>query len=117
MISCGETYLITLYKRKPNSAYEYEQIPALAFYGRPARPLERNYYSIQRGVSGGMDETYIFASTLPAQVEVGDQVEFMGKRKTVQSVGVYYEATRVVNASIMNPEKLVERAPKGITIR
>ncbi len=117
MISYGETYLIALYKRKANTSYEYDEKPLLTFYGRPAKPIERNYYSIQQGVSGGLDETFIFASNLPTQVEVGDQVEFMGRRKTVQSVGVYLESTRVINASIMKPEKLIERAPKGITIQ
>lgn len=117
MISCGETYPIALFKHKENSAYEYEEKPLLTFYGRPARPVERNFYSIQQGINGGVDETFIFASTLPAQVEVGDKVFFMGKYRTVQSVGVYLEATRVVNASVMNPEKLIERAPKGITLQ
>lgn len=117
MISRGETYLLTLYKRKKNSAYETEETPLLTFYGRPAKPVERNFYAIQQGVSNGVDEVFIYASTLPAQVSVGDKVFYMGKYWTIQSVGVYLEATRVVNASIMNPEKLMARAPKGLTLR
>lgn len=117
MVTRGETYIFVLYKRKKNSSYEYEDTPKLMFKGRPAKPIERNGYAIQSGVMGGIDDAYIISSNLPSEVSVGDRVFYLGKFWQVTSIGVYYESLRVVNASIMSAEKLMESAPKGITLK
>lgn len=117
LVTRGETYDLALYKRDKNSSFSAEQVPDLTFKGRPAQNLEKNFYSIRSGVTGGMDEIYIFATHLPAEVSVGDRVFYLGKLWQVSSIGVYLEATRVVNASIMDSKKLMEKAPKGLTLR
>lgn len=117
IVSRGETYNLWLFKRVPNSSYEYEDTASLCFKGRPARNSERNYYSIQKGFANGVDEVYIFSSHLPAEVAVGDRVFYLGKFWSVSSVGVYFEEARVVNASVMDSEKLIDKAPKGITLK
>lgn len=113
----GETYDLALYKREKNSAFETKAVPDLLFKGRPARPMEKSIYSLRNGVTTGTDEVYVYCSNLPAQVSVGDRVFYMGKYWQVTSVGVYFENTRVVNASIMSPQVLMDNAPKGITLR
>lgn len=117
MLSRGEVYTLVLYKRKKNTSYEYEDVPKLTFKGRIAKPIERNFYDIQSGVTGNSDEVYIFSSNLPNEVEVGDRVYHLGKFWTVSSVGVYLEQTRCVNASVFDPKKLIEMSPKGITLK
>lgn len=117
LVSRGETYTLTLYKRTKNSEYEADRLPDCTFKGRPAQPIEKNFYSIRNGVTSGTDEVYIYSSHLPTIVSVGDKVFYMGKFWQVGSIGVYLEATRVVNASIMDSKKLMEKAPKGLTLR
>lgn len=117
MVSRGEVYTLTLYKRKKNSSYEYEDVPALSFKGRPAKNLERNFYTIQSGITNGVDEIYIFSSSLPIEVSVGDRVFYLGKFWSVSSVGVYLEQGRFVNAGIMDAKKVIEKAPKGFTLK
>ncbi len=117
MVSRGEAYTLTLYKRKKNSAYEYEDKPLCTFKGRPAKSMEKNSYSIQSGVIGGADDIFVFATQLPADVVAGDRVLYLGKYWSVSSVGVYLEELRMVNASIMDDKKLMEMAPKGLTLK
>lgn len=117
MVSRGEIYTLSLYKRKKNSAYEYEEKPVCVFKGRPARNVEKGSYAVQNGVMNGMDDTFIFATTLPTDVSVGDRVLYLGKFWQVSSVGVYLEELRLVNASIMDDRKLMEKAPKGLTLK
>lgn len=117
MVSRGEIYTLTLYKRKKNSAYEYEDVPKCTFHGRPAKNVEKNSYALQNGVMNGIDDTFIFATKLPTDVSVGDRVYYLGKFWSVSSVGVYLEELRMVNASIMDDKKLMERAPKGLTLK
>lgn len=117
MVSRGEIYTLELYKRKKNSAYEYEERPKCVFKGRPAKNVEKGSYSVQNGVMNGTEDTFIFATTLPTEVTAGDRVFYLGKFWQVSSVGVYLEELRLVNASIMDDKKLMEKAPKGLTLK
>lgn len=117
MVSRGEIYTLTLFKRKKNSAYEYEDTAKCVFKGRPAKNVEKTSYALQNGVLNGIDDTFVFATQLPAEVSVGDRVYYLGKFWSVSSVGVYLEEMRMVNASIMDDRKLMERAPKGLTLK
>lgn len=112
-----ETYIIKLYKRIPNSAYEYERTPSATFRGRPMNQVEQKEFRIQKGVNGGSDSCYIKVSNLPNIVKDGDKVEFMGKIWTVKSVGYIFDQARIVNASCLSEEQLVARCPKGINVQ
>jgi len=117
MVSRGETFLLELFKRKKNSDYEYEDAPCAWFKGRPAQALEKNSYAIQRGITNGNDEMYVFATNIPVEVSVGDRIRFLGKMWSVSSVGVYIEEARYVNAEIMDAGKLLASCPKGLTLK
>lgn len=117
LVTRGENYTLSVFKLKPNSSYEYEDMPSFCFKGRPARTMERNFYTIQSGVTNGVDEVFIFASNVPKELKVGDKVLYLAKYWTISSIGVYLEESRLVNADIMNPQKLMERAPKGFTLK
>ena len=117
MVSSGETWLLTLYKRKKNSQYEYEDTPLLTFYGRPTKAYEQTLYTVQTGVTNGADDTYVFSSNLPVEVSVGDRVLFLGKMWSVGSTGVYLEEGRYVNASVLDPDFILKNCPKGITLK
>lgn len=113
----NEHYELELTKRKLNSAYEWEDAPSCIFKGRPANQIEKKNYRVQKGVNGNTDSTYIYATNLPSEVNPGDQIKFMGKVWTVQSVGYYFDAARFVNPSILSEEQIVEQSPKGINIQ
>ena len=112
----GESIEFLLYKRKENSAYEWEEAPAVSFQGRVANDIERKQYRIQQGVNGSSESVYIIASNLPIELRVGDQIEYLGKKSTIQNTGYYLNQSRIVNFKVMNHEYIISRCPKGIVI-
>lgn len=114
--SVGENYRIEIYKRISNTAYEWEKEPSLICYGKPATQVEIKKYRIQKGVNSSTDSNYVKCSNLPDIVKDGDQVIYLGKRWTIESVGYFYEENGIINARIMSDEYLAKRCPKGITI-
>ena len=117
LVNSGETYEIKYYKRKENSPYLYENIPDGTFKCRPAGTLEKRTYRMQSGVDTGTDSNYIYATRMPKDIKDGDRVEFLGKMWTVSSVGYYLDQSRIVNASVLSEEQIIERCPKGLTIQ
>lgn len=113
----NEHYTLELIKRIKNSAYEWESAPAIIFKGRPANQIEKKNYRIQKGVNGNTDSTYVYATNLPEEVDVGDQVNFMGKTWTVQSIGYYFDSSRLINSSCLSEKQIVERCPKGLNLQ
>lgn len=113
----NETYELEVIKRVKNSAYEYEEAPTIRFKGRPANTMEKRNYRILKGVNGNSDSQFIFATNLPEIVDIGDQIKFLGKIWSVQSVGYYFDANRIANAGAFNEEQIVARSPKGINIQ
>ena len=117
MVVNNERYKFIVYKRKPNTPYEWEQAPTLAFRGRPANQYERKQYRIQQGVNGNTDSIFVISSNLPKDVKPKDQVEFMGKKWTVASVGYYFDEARFVNPAIMSEEHIAAKCPKGLNLQ
>lgn len=112
-----EKYELELYKRIKNSDYEWEKAPLLTFKGRPASQVEVKKYRVQKGVNGNTDSVFVKTTNLPNEVSVGDKVKFLGKIWSVQSIGYYFEEARLVNPSIFDEERLIERCPKGINLQ
>ena len=113
----NEHYELKLYKRDKNSAYTWEGAPTLIFKGRPASNVEKKNYRIQKGVNGNTDSTFVYASNLPEEVDIGDTIAFLGKEWTVMSVGYYYNAALFVNPACLSEEQIVERCPKGLNLQ
>lgn len=113
----NEKYELKLIKRKENSAYEYEKAPCCTFKGRPANQIEKKNFRIIKGVNGGTDSTFVYATNLPEVVNVNDQVIFLDKVWTIMSVGYYFDAALFVNPSCLNEEQIIKRCPKGINIQ
>jgi len=113
----NEHYLLNLTKRKPNSKYEYEDAPCCTFRGRPASQVEKKNYRVMKGVNGNTDSTFVYVSNLPNTVDVGDQVNFMGKIWQVLSIGYYFDAARFVNPSCLSEEQIMARCPKGLNLQ
>ena len=113
----GENYRMELWKRKENSAYEWEDAPSLVFYGRPAGKVEKKRYRIQKGVEGSSDSVYVVCTNMPSEVKNGDKVHYMGKEWTVESVGYFFDENLVVNPRIMSDEYIAERCPKGMALQ
>lgn len=112
----NETYTLELYKRIENSAYEYEEHPTIIFKGRPANNAEKRNYRVLKGVESSEHSVFVFCSNLPENVQIGDRIKFQGAISTVQSIGYYYNESRLVNASIMSDEYIIKRCPKGMTL-
>ncbi len=112
-----ERFTLKLYKRIENSAYEWEEAPAVIFRGRPANQIEIRNYRIQQGVNGNTDSVFIKASNLPADLKPYDRIEFMGKFWTVMSTGYYYDSARFVNPGAFSNEYIASRCPKGINLQ
>ena len=112
-----EKYELEAYKRKKNSAYEYEDRPFIVFKGRPANQMEVKRYRIQKGVNGNTDSTFVKATNLPSEVSVGDKVKFLGKIWSVMSIGYFFDEARFVNPACLSEEQIVERCPKGLNLQ
>lgn len=113
----NERYEFKCYKRQKNSKYEYEPQPSFIFKGRPANTLERKNYRIQKGVNGGSDSQFVYSTNLPDNVDIGDRIEYLGKVWTVQSVGYYFDASRIANPMAFSEKQIINRCPKGINIQ
>lgn len=112
-----ENYEVELYKRNPNSPYTYQTTPDLTFKARPASQMEKKVYRIIKGVNGGSDSTFLVSSNLPKEVADGDRVRFLGKIWTVQSTGYYFDQARIINASCLSENQIINRCPKGLNIQ
>lgn len=113
----NEKYEYKVFKRKPNSPYEWEKEPVVTFRGRPASQLEIKQYRIQKGVNGGTDSVFVICSNLPSEIEEKDKVVFLGKEWTVASVGYYFDKNRIVNPALFSDEYIANRCPKGINLQ
>ncbi len=110
----NEKDIIELYKRVENSPYEFED-KCVFFKGRPASPVEKKTYRVQTGVNSNQDSTYLLASNCP-EIKPKDKIKFRGKFWTVESIGYYYDNSRIINSGAFNEDYLAKRCPKGITI-
>ena len=106
-----------VYKRISNSAYEYEKTPCIIFRCRLASSIEKKKYRVMKGVNATTDSTFLYATNLPySELKDGDKIELLGKIWTVESVGYYFEQSKVVNSGVMNDQYLFQKCPKGVTI-
>ena len=112
-----ENYEFDVYKRINNTAYEWEHFPSIQFKGRPANRQEVKTYRILQGVNGNSDSCYIITSNLPETIKPKDQVFFLGKMWTVESVGYYYDSNLIVNPRILSNEAIISKCPKGINLQ
>lgn len=113
-----ETLTFQIFKRLPNSAYEYEDKPSITFRGKFANDLEKSNYRIQTGVNGNQDSLFIYSSNLPIKdLKVGDMVLVMGEKRYIQSIGYYYSQNRIVNYSLFSEQYIAEKSPKGINVQ
>ena len=112
-----EKYELKLFKRKENTSYEWEETPRIIFNGRPANQLEKKNYRIQKGVNGNTDSIFVKATNLPEDVSVADQIKFLGKTWTIQSIGYYFDAALFINPAVLSEEQIIERCPKGLNLQ
>ena len=56
------------------------------------------------------------ASNLPQDVKPKDMVIFNGDEYTVESIGFFYDDSRIINNHVMSSAYIEERCPKGITL-
>lgn len=116
MLVTNERYILKLYKRIPNSAYEYEDVPCAEFKGRPANQYEKRKFRIQQGVQGNNDSVYVVCSNLPKEIKPEDKIEFLGKTWTVTSIGYYFDQNKIVNPAIFDENYISNKCPKGIAL-
>lgn len=112
----GETIEFKLYHRKENSPYEWEESPALIFFGRMANNLEKKQYRIQQGVNGSNESVYVLSSNLPSEVRVGDKIKYLNKETNIVNIGYYINNSRIVNYKCMSSKYILSRSPKGIVL-
>ena len=115
-VAIGETDRIEVFRHKENDEYNYEDKPYCIFYAKAASPQQKRDYRIQKGVVGNNDSIYLIATRLPAEINPTDRIVYLGKIWTVTSVGYYVNKSGVVNRRIFNPEYIIKRSPKGITL-
>ena len=113
----GETYTAKVYKRVKDSDYQWEDTPYCTFKCRPASQMEKKKYRIQKGVNGNTDSIFLYATNLPDDISIKDKVKFMGKEWTLESTGYYFDASHIVNASILTEEQIIARCPKGVNLQ
>jgi len=116
LTATGEVYEFSVYRRLENSDYEWESTPSITFYGKPANSVEKRNYRLMQGVNTSNDSVFIMATNLPTTLQIRDKVQFLGKTWTIESIGYYFDANRLVNARIMSNEYIMARSPKGITL-
>lgn len=113
-----ETLNIQVFKRLPNSAYEYETTPSITFKAKLANDLEKNQYRIQTGVNGNQDSLFLLSSNMPMEdLKVGDMVLVLGEKRYIQSIGYYFSQNKIVNLSLFNEKYIMQKSPKGINIQ
>ena len=117
MVTNNERWVYKVFKRVPNSPYEWDREVSFTFKGRPASQQEKRIYRIQQGVNGGSDSLFVYATNIPNEIDVGDKIIFQKKEWEVKSVGYYYDASRFVNPNLMNEEYIAKKCPKGINIQ
>lgn len=118
MITVGnERYTYSVYKRIPNSAYEYETVPSITFRGRPASQLEKKNYRITQGQNGSTNSIFVISSNLPQDLKPNDRVEFLGKTWLIINIGYYFDESRFVNAGVFSNEYIQKRCPKGLSLQ
>lgn len=101
---------------KENSAFEEKEFTNYVFRCRPASPREKKEYRITKGVIGVEESQYIISSNIPEEIKPGDKVVFLGKPMIVTSVGYYFDQTRIISPNKLDPEYIMAKCPKGITI-
>lgn len=112
----NETHELLLIPRLNNSAYEMDKTKQISFRGKIAGTLEKKAYRLLTGVNTSTDSIFIMSSSLPDEIKDGDMCYFLGKKWTVESVGYYYDQTLIINASLFDPEYIIAKCPKGITL-
>lgn len=117
IVTNDERYELKVYKRRDNSAYDYENVDVIAFRGRPASQTEIKTYRIQKGVNGNTDSVFIKSSNLPVEIKPGDQVTFLGKIWLVQSIGYYYDQALIINPACLSDAQIADRCPKGLNLQ
>lgn len=113
----GETYNLSIYKRKENSDYEWETTPYATIKCRTANNMEKKLFRVQQGVNSSEDSVFIFATNLPKDIQVKDKALFLGKEWTIASIGYYFDNSRLINASIMSDDYIISRCPKGLSLQ
>ncbi len=114
MISRGECYVASVYKRKENSA-EYNDYPSFSFWCRPANDYEKKQY-ISNGLITKSGSIMLYATRINGDIENGDHIMFNGEMKVVESVGYYLSKNRNIGAYCFNSEEIIKNAPKGISL-
>ena len=118
MITVGnERFTLKVYKLLPNSPYVWEDNPSIVFKGRPANNMEKKTYRIQAGVNGSSDSVFVICSNLPKDVKPKDKIYYLGREWTVQSIGYYYDASRLVNPGVFSDDYIIARCPKGLNLQ
>ena len=117
LVARGETYKFEVYRRKQNSAYEWEDAPYCVFYGRPANQMDKKKFRLQKGVNGNTDSVYILSSNLPVDIQLVDKVVFLGKEWKVEGTGYYFDSSLIVNADVLSEDQIIERCPKGVSLQ
>ena len=112
----NETYVFKRFKRKQNSDYEYESFPDITFRGKIANTPETKNYRLQKGINTSSNSVFIMSSNLPIDIQVGDKISFLNSIYTVESIGYYFEVSKLVNASILDNDYIVSKCPKGLTL-
>lgn len=115
-VTFGETYELKLYRRLPNSPYEYEEIPYATIYCVPASPKEKSTYRVMQGVQSNEEHIFLRVNNLPAEIKPQDKVVFLGETKAIGSIGYYFDKSYIVNARVMKPEYIYTKCPKGLTL-
>lgn len=115
-IASKETYPIKFFRRIKNSAYEYEKQDLGTFKGRIAENQETRSFRLLAGVNANSESVFIVCSNLPIDLKPQDKIEFMGQIKTIESIGYYYNDSKLVNASLFDIDYIVARSPKGIAV-
>lgn len=110
----NETHNLKFCKVTKNG-WEFDE-NAISFKGRVASSLEQKRYNIMKGVVNNKNTIYIYASNLPEEIKPDDKVLFLGKEMTVTSVGYYIDQSKMIDASIFDPDYIKAISPKGITL-
>ena len=117
LIGSGENYVGELYKRVPNSPFDYEEKPLLSFKCKIASNKEKTQFQMLSGILGNESRLQILSTRLPSEIEVNDRILILGKYYVVESVGYYLTDNALVNPNLMSNEYIMARCPKGISLK